>query len=519
MATVIFQLVGRLMTGNDLPSVSPDVPDNNSNNPLTFTTVKSTSDSTYKIGLSWISYDENDTLPKTDSYVYISATNDIGEIVIPLTYWDFSGGNPLVTLNVPANKSANVYFACDNDTFSNKRPTGFYKFSFDGKFKGSGNIQSLLNYSSSCPSACFYNLFNNCSGIITAPDLPATTLAESCYYQMFVDCINLVETPKLPATTLAESCYESMFANCISLNKINNINADILAAACCQNMFFGCTSLKTVNEQLLSATTLAPYCYFAMFAGCTSLSVTPELPAITLAPYCYGNLFQNCIKLTTTPKISAETLAPYCYFAMFQGCKGLTTVDSNLLSNTELISGCYAYMFNDCTSLTTAPELPAETLAEDCYPNMFLGCTSLSGTPELPATTLAYQCYDSMFRGCISLTTAPELPAETLADRCYSYMFYGCTGLTSAPELLATTLADRCYSYMFNRCTSLNYVKVGFTDWNSNELSTDHWLWGVSPTGTFICPEELDTTLSGDSYIPEGWEILQSIENKYNKDN
>lgn len=32
---------------------------------------------------------------------------------------------------------------------------------------------------------------------------------------------------------------------------------------------------------------------------------------------------------------------------------------------------------------------------------------------------------------CSSLTTAPELPAETLADYCYQYMFYNCTNLNT----------------------------------------------------------------------------------------
>jgi hypothetical protein len=102
-------------------------------------------------------------------------------------------------------------------------------------------------------------------------------------------------------------------------------------------------------------------------------------------------------------------------------------------------------------------------------------------------------------------------------------MFASCSSLTVAPELPATTLESGCYRGMFYGCNSLNHIKVGFTDWNSNEHwnenSTSGWLYDVSPTGTFICPEELDTKLSGNSYIPEGWEILQSIENKYNKDN
>jgi hypothetical protein len=144
-----------------------------------------------------------------------------------------------------------------------------------------------------------------------------------------------------------------------------------------------------------------------------------------------------------------------------------------------------------------------------CYYNMFYNCTSLTSAPELPATTLATECYQFMFQGC-SLTTAPELPATNLAAGCYDSMFYRCTNLTVAPTLPATTLATECYQFMFNGCTSLNYIKVGFTDWNSTDGSTNGWVNQVSTSGTFVCPEELDTTQRGPDmdYIPEGWDVV-----------
>ena len=139
-----------------------------------------------------------------------------------------------------------------------------------------------------------------------------------------------------------------------------------------------------------------------------------------------------------------------------------------------------------------------------CYSRMFYGCTSLTSAPELPATTLARNCYDYMFYGCTSLTSAPELPATTLVLACYANMFRDCTSLTVAPELPATNLTTSCYLVMFQHCTKLNYVKVGFTDWN--ELATSHWLDVVSSTGTFVCPTELPIQY-GTSYIPYGWTV------------
>jgi hypothetical protein len=60
---------------------------------------------------------------------------------------------------------------------------------------------------------------------------------------------------------------------------------------------------------------------------------------------------------------------------------------------------------------------------------------------------------------------------------------------------------------MFDGCTNINYIKVGFTDWNSTESSTTNWVnWVVSSTGTFVCPEDLPIA-HGKDYIPEGWTV------------
>lgn len=88
-----------------------------------------------------------------------------------------------------------------------------------------GNIETLLDYQTvlngSHPSmsntACFKEMFANCSTLITPPELLATTLGEFCYYSMFYNCSKLNKLPKLPATSLSHHCYESMFYGCSSI--------------------------------------------------------------------------------------------------------------------------------------------------------------------------------------------------------------------------------------------------------------------------------------------------------------
>ena len=229
----------------------------------------------------------------------------------------------------------------------------------------SGDIRTLMNYenySDIQTSGNFKELFKGCTSLTTAPELPATTLADFCYRRMFSGCTSLTTAPELPATTLDMYCYENMFKDCT----------------------------KLINAPALPATTLSSYCYKEMFYGCTSLTTAPALPATTLIRYCYGSMFKGCTSLTDAPALPATTLA----------------------------GECYEYMFQGCTSLTTAPALPATTLANYCYRSMFSGCTSLTTAPALPAATLANYCYCEMFKDCTKLSSVTMFATDISAENC-----------------------------------------------------------------------------------------------------
>ena len=355
------------------------------------------------------------------------------------------------------------------------------KFGNDSKVTCSGDIRTLLDYENYkdvyTGNARFIGLFRNCSSLVTAPELPIITLAESCYRDMFENCCNLRIAPELPAIELAESCYFDMFG--------------------------GCTNLTTAPE--LPATKLAESCYYNMFSRCTSLTVTPNLPAIILEKYCYGGMFIDCANLIKALQLPATTLAKECYHGMFGGCKKLTKVPQ--LPVMTLAESCYGSMFSGCTSLTTAPELPATTLAEYCYSNMFSGCTSLTTAPELPTTTLAKGCYMGMFGICANLTIPPKLPATELAVACYDNMFYNCKNLKEAPILQAKKLEKYCYREMFDNCISLTNITMLATDINADDCLY-HWVSNVASLGTFTKAKGMTALPSGRDGIPEGWTIV-----------
>ena len=323
-----------------------------------------------------------------------------------------------------------------------------------------GDIRTLLDWRNynivETRNARFCSLFLNCSVLTSAPELPATTLANNCYTDMFYGCTNLTSAPELPATTLATYCYYEMFSGCTSLTSAPELPATTLADDCYSNMFKKCTSLTSAPE--LPATTLAKYCYSNMFDGCTNLTSAPELPATELATYCYYEMFSGCTNLTSAPELPATTLANHCYDSMFRLCKKLTSAPK--LPATTLADDCYSDMFSYCTKLTSAPKLPATTLADYCYSNMFVNCTNLTSAPVLPANTLKRNCYSNMFYDCINLTSATELPATTLADYCYFGMFYNCTKLSTvtmlAPDSEITSKSDCIYNWLYNAGTDEN---------------------------------------------------------------
>ena len=92
-----------------------------------------------------------------------------------------------------------VYLAAGesgNETFGSSA-SNYHKFVINGLVAASGDITSLISF-----------------------DLEHTTLAEYCYDGMFYGCTGLTSAPELPATKLAASCYKGMFSGCTNISLI-----------------------------------------------------------------------------------------------------------------------------------------------------------------------------------------------------------------------------------------------------------------------------------------------------------
>ena len=169
------------------------------------------------------------------------------------------------------------------------------------------------------------------------------TADRACYIKMFMDCTALIQAPELPATTLGIMSYESMFWGCTSLTQAPDLAATNLAYLCCGSMFQDCTALTKTG--LLPATKLSGYCYNQMFQGCTSLAQAPSLPATTLADSCYSFMFYKCSNLNRAPLLPATALISNCYKSMFRDCTKLNYV--KCLATTIPATNCTSDWLNN----------------------------------------------------------------------------------------------------------------------------------------------------------------------------
>lgn len=134
------------------------------------------------------------------------------------------------------------------DNFADKIFTNANTYAFDGFFGYNGNIIGAedLVLPNNTMDYCYRIMFYGAENLVTAPALPATTLAECCYSEMFVYCIRMTTAPALPATALAKDCYHSMFSRCL-FTTAPVLPAPVLVNGCYSEMFKDCTNLTNIT--------------------------------------------------------------------------------------------------------------------------------------------------------------------------------------------------------------------------------------------------------------------------------
>ena len=170
-----------------------------------------------------------------------------------------------------------AYYLEDEDDYI------YTKCFIEGSVSASGDVNSLLNVvggDSTLADYCYNSMFNGCTGLTSAPALPATTLADYCYASMFYGCTGLTSAPALPATTLASSCYNYMFYGCtgITSHDVATLN----------------NSTNTFNNNL----------------SCASLTIHADTPP-TIANTTITGLKAGCIIYVPAASVDAYKAAQY----------------------------------------------------------------------------------------------------------------------------------------------------------------------------------------------------------------
>lgn len=435
----------------------------------------------------------------------VITTVNAGDKVMFRANWNNSGTQQSHFLtDCPFNAYGNVMSLIDSTNYRSLDTLSSNE-TFKSLFLNCTNLisaENLILPATSLTYNCYAGMFQNCSSLIAAPELPTETLSVGCYASMFYRCSSLETAPELPAETLYQNSYANMFSYCPNLNYIKCLATDISAIDSTHNWVDGVASAGTfvrsvdMNDWTIGKDGIP-----------TDWVIMPPVPVYSAMPLTFeiisgGTIIWKALSTAYTPTIeysknggnwtsitsSTGDTAPSIEVVegdilefrgnnptyrsgntvnFFYGSTAefiaygniMSLVDSeNFSTLTSFRSGYTFYnLFYGCTGLTDAGDLvlPATTLSPFCYCQMFAGCSNLVEGPELPAETLTLECYERMFDGCTNLSKAPELPASSLNSDCYNGMFAGCTSLTEAPELPATSLAPSCYKYMFSGCTGL----------------------------------------------------------------
>lgn len=157
---------------------------------------------------------------------HLTISGQVGDII------EFKG-------DVPSGSAVGAFIAGDSITH-----TG-------AMYKVYGNIMSFIDSTgyttaTALTTSGFNSFFHYCTGLTDASNLilPTTTLPD-CYGKMFIGCTNLTTAPELPATILAENSYNQIFSGCTNLNYIKCLATDISANGSTYNWVGGVAASGT----------------------------------------------------------------------------------------------------------------------------------------------------------------------------------------------------------------------------------------------------------------------------------
>lgn len=261
---------------------------------------------------------------------------------------------------------------------------------------------------SSVSDSCFYNTFNGCSKLTTAPFFNKMTVVDgsnACRQMFMYAGITSLDVSGLTQVT-GNNAMRETFKNCSNINSaLTFTNLTTLGYESFEYTFSYCSKLTSVSFPAL--TTLNTHSLYSTFERCSRIT-SASFGALVQVVSGYSDVlyrtFEYCTGLTTVNFPALTTVSAYRGFDLtFNNCSGLTTVSFPQL---QTVSGTQAFSqtFGGCTSLTeiSFPEISTIN-GSKAMSYLFYGCTALKKVYfGKHSSTIAFGSYTNQFNNMLS---------------------------------------------------------------------------------------------------------------------
>lgn len=352
-------------------------------------------------------------------------------------------------------------------------------------------------------SRCFSSMFNGCTALKRAPELPATTLAQQCYISMFYNCSALIYIKMMATDISASGCLTTWIpSSLVNLEFYRNPNAtwwvtgnNGIPERCVlfddneniaeEETFidsevqrlailnFGNRKPQTltingvqepcwkgkiriggVDGKILKkqvANIVQIYCQFAnnpniidcsdfnKFINLTKFIFTNSSTTVNGVQLKHSG-FYNCTALKYVTLPSTMTSLCGAY-TYGLGCFMNTAIETITIPNS--VTTASDYLFCGCTqlkSVTWGSSLSVKVNTTSYYNGVFYDCSNLETINNFPQTATAIA--NSYFRNCSKLDMTPIIPLLNIITTLESYAFGGCANTNLPNELVFNNVTN-----------------------------------------------------------------------------
>ena len=414
------------------------------------------------------------------------------------------------------NSGGRVFFKARTNAYSS-----YYDkthFSMTGEFKAFNNLMSvyLVNFATVTNSKLYYKgMFSGQTGLLKAPMLTQTYIANETYTDTFSGCTGLEEDAPLPPVLTFED---------LSQEPINE-------AYYFRDMYKGCTGLKRIRsfENYESGGTVQQF-VFATGRMFPSLGSLPTREKYVSVKFPLALPVDGVVHDTHVPPNATDHEPFYLRYSQ-DWVLYITSVLREYYSRESMYleqAGAYEYSYDGETwnlgyagyEHNKPVNVPANTklyIRRCMYPykplQVYTSGPSYYSARKCTTRSFSFSVDCEVGGDTWSLDRADfySLPSSYAQDLhglfrgTYFYIdseeYSPCSALSSSVNLHAHNYND--LKDMFNGCSSLRRVAIAINSVSAYKFTT--WMSDVSSSGDFYCNPNIDTFPLGSGGVPVGW--------------